>query len=100
MTDRQTPGRSNGEFVMTKEKRSHIRRSIVQRARIVSPDGSFAGECTMIDVSAGGARLVLSTPDPLPKRFFLILSHDGALRRLRQPVWQTETKAGVQFILK
>ena len=82
---------------MTKEKRSHIRRSIVQRARIQSPDGLFAGECMMIDVSAGGARLVLSTPDPLPNRFF---SHDGALRRLCQPVWQTETKAGVQFIFK
>jgi hypothetical protein len=85
---------------MSKEKRSHIRRSIAQRARIESPDGSFAGECTMIDVSAGGARLVLSTPDPLPNRFFLILSHDGALRHLCQPVWQTDTKAGVQFILK
>jgi hypothetical protein len=85
---------------MTKEKRSHIRRSIVQRARIQSPDGLFAGECMMIDVSAGGARLVLSTPDPFPNRFFLILSHDGALRRLCQRVWQTETKAGVQFIFK
>lgn len=85
---------------MTKEQRSHIRRSIAQRARIESPDGSFAGDCTMIDVSAGGARLVLSMPDRLPNRFFLILSHDGALRRLCQPVWQTGTKAGVQFIFE
>jgi hypothetical protein len=80
--------------------RSHIRRSVIQRARIESPDGAFAGECTMTDVSAGGARLVLSTSDPLPSRFFLILSRDGALRRLCQPVWQTDTKAGVQFIFK
>jgi hypothetical protein len=54
----------------------------------------------MIDVSAGGARLILSTPDPLPNRFFLILSHEGALRRLCQPVWQTDTKAGEHFIIK
>jgi hypothetical protein len=85
---------------MSKDNRSHIRRSIVQRARIESPDGSFVGECSMIDVSAGGARLVLATPDPLPGRFFLVLSYDGALRRLCQPVWQTETRAGVQFIFK
>ena len=85
---------------MSKDNRSHIRRTIVQPARIESSDGSFVGECTMIDVSAGGARLVLATPDPLPGRFFLVLSHDGALRRLCQPVWQTETKAGVQFIFK
>jgi hypothetical protein len=86
--------------VISKEKRSQIRRSIAQRARIESAEGVLAGECTMIDVSAGGARLVLATSDPLPSRFFLILSHGGALRRLCQPVWQTDTKAGVQFILK
>jgi hypothetical protein len=84
---------------MSRQMRSHVRRSIVQRARIESPDGAFA-ECTMTNVSAGGARLVLSTSDPLPSRFFLILSHDGTLRRLCQPVWQTDTKAGVQFIFK
>ena len=52
----------------------------------------------MVDVSAGGARLILATPDPLPNRFFLILSHDGAFRRLCSPAWQTDIKAGVQFI--
>jgi PilZ domain len=85
---------------VTEENRSHTRRSIAQRARLASADGSLVGECIMIDVSAGGARLVLPTADPLPGRFFLILSHDGALRRLCQPVWQTGTKAGVRFILK
>jgi PilZ domain len=86
---------------MSREKRAHVRRIIAQRARVESPDGSFAAECVMIDVSAGGARLILSTTDPLPDRFFLVLSHDGALRRLCEPMWQTEaTAVGVQFILK
>jgi len=85
---------------MTKEKRSHVRRTIIQHARIESVDGASAGECTMVDVSTSGARLILATTDPLPSRFFLVLSHDGALRRLCQPVWQTATKAGVQFLLK
>jgi hypothetical protein len=86
---------------MGEQKRAHIRRLIAQKARVESPDGSFAAECVMIDVSAGGARLVLSTTDPLPDRFFLILSRDGALRRLCEPMWQRNaTAVGVQFVLK
>jgi hypothetical protein len=86
---------------MSREKRVHVRRLMAQRARVESPDGSFAAECVLVDVSAGGARLILSTTDPVPDRFFLILSHDGALRRLCEPMWQTDAKSvGVQFILK
>jgi hypothetical protein len=86
---------------MSREKRAHVRRLMAHRARVESPDGSFAADCVMIDVSAGGARLILSTTDPLPDRFFLVLSHDGALRRLCEPMWHSEaTAVGVQFILK
>jgi len=74
---------------------------MAHRARVESPDGSFAADCVMINVSAGGARLILSTTDPLPDRFFLVLSHDGALRRLCEPMWHTEaTAVGVQFVFK
>ena len=83
---------------MATEKRTQIRRSILQRARIESTDGSVVRECTTVNVLAG-ARLLLATPEPLPNRFFfLILSHDGAFRRLCSPAWQTDIKAGVQFI--
>jgi len=83
---------------MTSEKRVKIRRSVRQGGRILAVDGSELGPCMMVDLSAGGARLLLATPDPLPSRFFLILSRDGALRRLCSVAWQTETKAGVEFI--
>jgi PilZ domain len=83
---------------MNSEKRAKIRRSVRQGGRIVAVDGLALGACMMVDVSASGARLVLATSDPLPGRFFLILSRDGALRRLCSVAWQTETKAGVQFI--
>ena len=52
----------------------------------------------MIDVSATGARLKLDKPDPLPKQFVLLLSHNGDLRRLCSVAWQSETTVGVQFI--
>jgi hypothetical protein len=80
--------------------RSHVRRAVTQKARIESQDGLFARDCTMIDVSGGGACLVFTTCDPLPNEFVLILSHNGVVRRLCQPVWQDEMKAGVRFILK
>ena len=83
---------------MATEKRAQVRRSILQRARIELTDGSVVRECTMVDVSAGGARLILTTADPLPRQFFLVLSYDGMLRRQCSLVWQTGKKAGVQFI--
>ncbi len=47
----------------------------------------------MVDVSATGARLVLETSDLLPDRLFLLLSHNGNLRRLCSVVWQTGATA-------
>ena len=52
----------------------------------------------MVDVSATGARLLLEKPDPLPKQFFLLLSHNGDLRRRCSVAWQTGTTVGIQFI--
>jgi hypothetical protein len=51
----------------------------------------------MSDVSAGGARLTLQTPDKLPDQFLLLLSRDGQLLRRCRLVWQSENTAGVRF---
>ncbi len=90
---------THGAGKMGPEKRTEVRRPLVEPARIESVDGSAARECTMIDVSPSGARLELATSDPLPSRFFLTLACDRAHRRLCSPAWQTETRAGVRFIL-
>ena len=42
--------------------------------------------------------LKLDKPDPLPKQFVLLLSHNGDLRRLCSVAWQSETTVGVQFV--
>jgi hypothetical protein len=83
---------------MNPEQRENIRRSVRQGARIVAVDGSALGACMMVDVSATGARLVLETSDLLPDRLFLLLSHNGNLRRLCSVVWQTGATAGIQFM--
>ena len=67
---------------MDAEQRDNIRRTVRQGARLATTDGAALGTCIMLDVSATGARLKLDTPDPLPKKFVLLLSHNGDLRRL------------------
>ncbi len=83
---------------MDAEQRDNIRRTVRQGARLATTSGTALGTCIMIDVSATGARLKLDKPDPLPKQFVLLLSHNGDLRRLCSVAWQSETTVGVQFI--
>jgi hypothetical protein len=83
---------------MDAEQRDTFRRTVRQGARLATTEGAALGTCIMVDVSATGARLVLDKPDPLPKRFVLLLSHNGNLRRLCSVAWQSETTVGVQFI--
>lgn len=83
---------------MSAEQRNSVRRTVRQGARLATTEGAALGTCVMLDVSATGARLKLDTPDPLPKKFVLLLSHNGDLRRLCSVAWQSETTVGVQFI--
>jgi hypothetical protein len=82
---------------MTMDQREHVRRSVRQPARISLDGAAVSRDCLMIDVSASGACLVLDSAEPLPARFFLLLSRD--VRRQCVLVWQTDAKAGVQFVL-
>jgi hypothetical protein len=83
---------------MGQEQRAKVRRSVRQGARLAALDGVALGTCVMVDVSAGGARLLLQTSDPLPSQFLLLLSRNGNLRRLCTVAWQTGAKAGVEFV--
>jgi hypothetical protein len=83
---------------MDVEQRDTFRRTVRQGARLATIEGAALGTCIMVDVSATGARLVLDKADPLPKRFVLVLSHNGDLRRFCSVAWQSETTVGVQFI--
>lgn len=82
---------------MGSEKREALRRFVRQGARLVGVDGSALGACTMLDVSADGARLKLKASDALPEQFVLLLSRDGRLRRPCTVAWQLENTVGVGF---
>jgi PilZ domain len=65
---------------------------------MICADGSPLGACLMVDVSAGGARLKVQTPEELPGEFTLVLSRDGQLRRQCAIAWRKDGTIGVQFV--
>lgn len=55
-------------------------------------------ECQIADVSKGGARLVVTSPDDVPQDFTLRLSQQAASRRKSRVVWRSDTEIGVEFL--
>lgn len=84
---------------MKKEARKSIRRIFRQPAMILNSDKSIIGPCTMLDVSANGAKIKLQVKDELPGEFILLLSKGGKVSRRCKVAWRTDTEIGVQFIL-
>ena len=81
------------------ELRTSPRRHVNQPALVVRPDGSTVGECTMLDVSAGGAKLKLDGQFSLPAEFTLQLSKfNPTMRRRCTVAWANETFVGVQCL--
>ena len=81
------------------ELRNSARRHVNQPALMVRQDGSTIGQCTMLDVSAGGARLELDGQFSLPAEFMLQLSKfNPAMRRHCAVAWANEMQVGVQFL--
>jgi hypothetical protein len=80
------------------EKRKVRRRHVLQPALIIDDNGAVVGPCTMLDVSAGGAKLMLSTELTLPPTFVILLSkYSGALKRHCVVAWQKGRQVGIRF---
>jgi len=80
------------------EKRRHRRRQVAQPALIVSESGDVVGRCTMLDVSASGARLKLETKVELPSSFVILLSmYHPTTRRQCSLAWKNGTDVGIRF---
>lgn len=69
-----------------------------QGATMILSDGSLLGPCLIVDVSAGGAHLVVRSSEELPERFSLVFSRDGQLRRECLVAWRKRHAVGVEFI--
>lgn len=61
--------------------------------------GTILAPCTLVNISATGAKLILKAPVDLPDSFILMLSKHGSVRRQCEVVWRAELEIGVQFIV-
>ena len=62
-------------------------------------DGSIIGPCTMLDVSATGARLKMPAETDAPSEFILLLYKvNAAMRRRCAVTWHDEKTMGVRFL--
>ena len=84
---------------MGAEHRKSSRRRVEQSVLIRSADGAIIGQCTMLDVSPGGARLLLEGGVAVPELFTLLLSKlDGKLKRHCVVSWRKDAQVGVRFV--
>jgi hypothetical protein len=77
------------------EHRHAQRRRTLKQGRVILTD-STTMDCTIRDLSEGGARLVFGGATQLPKTFALLLLSDHT-RRPAELLWQRGLSAGIAF---
>jgi hypothetical protein len=77
------------------EKRIHARHRVFKGGRLAFKGGSSV-ECTVRNISPGGARVDVTSPIALPAQLTLLIDTDH-FRRLCHPVWTHNTRIGVAF---
>jgi len=80
------------------EQRRSLRDHVYFPAWIKSDIDSQSYECTVLDVSDGGARIVVSSRMRVPKEFWLVLTSDGTRRRRCEIVWRSDNQVGVRYL--
>jgi len=78
----------------TAERRQVPRRTVLKGGRIVFNAGRSTIDCTVRNLSANGAKLVVSSVLGIPDGFELLL--DGA-RHPSRVAWRTLKELGVEF---
>ena len=74
------------------------RRYVMQPAQMIRSDGSPIGDCMMVDVSAGGARLKIASGGNVPDRFVLLLSKfEQGVKRHCSVAWRGDDAIGIRF---
>lgn len=84
---------------MSRRDRKIERHVVCQPGQMIDADGSRIGECNMLDVSAGGARLQLVDSASVPDEFILVLAQfTSSVRRRCVVAWRTEAEVGIRFV--
>jgi hypothetical protein len=78
------------------DKRRHARHLTLRTAKIFS-DRSVTGiDCAIVNISDGGACILLSDPGAIPNVFDLAIDNDGNVRGCRV-AWRSGNRIGVAF---
>jgi PilZ domain len=80
------------------ERRHSVRERVQFQALIDIGGGSHPLNCTVMDVSEGGARIKVSSPAKLPNDFWLVITKDRMKRRQCQIVWRSKSQIGVKYL--
>jgi hypothetical protein len=80
-----------------KDKKRDVRKSVQQAAWIVLDGGFAARSCTVVDLSATGAKLRTDDPDAVHTKLRLAFSRDGRNGRACEVVWRRGSTMGVKF---
>jgi PilZ domain len=94
-SDNDRPKEQAGETAKGEEHRDVHRQRTLKRARAVLSDRSTI-DCTIRDISKGGARLVFGDAFELPETFRLIIVMSSTIVPVRLQ-WQRGMEAGVAF---
>ena len=86
-----------GNFRTHAELRKKKRRNFHYSAKAIVDEKGTLLPCSIIDISENGARLLFETDAALPKKFVLVLTATGEIRRLCRVVWRNGLSAGVEF---
>lgn len=79
------------------DRRSSPRRRILKQGKAVFNGSCSVIDCTIRDISAGGARISCPYTSGLPDMFQLIFMSDRELRDVRV-AWRRHNEAGLQFL--
>jgi hypothetical protein len=78
------------------ERRREQRQLTLKTAKIKSLDSRPDIDCAILDISAGGARILLPAAVDLPDTFYLAIDPDGRIKICRV-VWKSGNGVGVSF---
>lgn len=77
------------------EKRTTPRHKVLKHGTLAFTGGGGV-DCTVRNISSGGARLDVANPVGLPQSFTLVIQTDQFMRHCH-PVWCNDTRIGVAF---
>lgn len=78
------------------EQRQASRLRALKGAQMIFNDGASIIDCTLRDISPGGARLQVASTVGVPERFTLLIVADGG-RHACRVAWRRLSEIGVAF---